>query len=117
MGTSASPNLLAISFYYPPANNPRAVQVARVLNRVKLPISLVCAGYEDLNDRRDSKLTVQSESFLHEIMRVPFKRAPLLRYAARFAHKIARPFWEELPDDSRMWKSSVVNRTQSWFAR
>ena len=117
MGTSASPNLLAISFYYPPANNPRAVQVARVLNRVKLPISLVCAGYEDLNDRRDSKLTVQSESFLHEIMRVPFKRASLLRYAARVAHKIGRPFWEELPDDSRMWKSSVVNRTQSWFAR
>lgn len=117
MGPTASPNLLAISFYYPPANNPRAVQVARLLNRVKLPISLVCAGYDDLNDRRDNRLTAQSESFLQEIMRVPFKRGSLSRNAARVAHKVGRPFWEDLPDDSRTWKSAVVQRTQSWFAK
>lgn len=106
---SLQPELLAISFYYPPANNPRAVQVARLLRHTKLATSLVCAAYVDNTDRRDELLVSESESFLQNIYRIPFNVSPFRRRVTGLVSRIARPFWDELPDGNRPWKQSVVS--------
>ncbi len=103
------PELLAISFYYPPANNPRAVQVARLLRHTRLGTSLVCAAYLDSADRRDELLVTESERSLQNIYRVPFRVSPLERKITALVRRVARPFWDEWPDNSRAWKDTVVS--------
>lgn len=107
--------VLAVTFYFPPANNPRAIQVSRLLRRVKLPTSIICSSFHDTNDRRDGSAALVSD---HETIAVPFAHAPLSRLATRTAGRLIRPFWDELPDDCRPWKSAVVRaievRRLSW---
>lgn len=119
MSSSAlTPKVLAISFHYPPANNPRAIQVARLLRHVKLPTGLVCADHEELNDRRDSQLAKGAESSLDFVIRVPFIPSSAAREATRFAGRIMQPFWDLMPDQSRGWKrpviASLAERISDW---
>ena len=44
---SAVPKLLAISFSYPPKQEPRAIQVSRLLKHLKASTVLVCEGDGD----------------------------------------------------------------------
>jgi hypothetical protein len=107
--------VLALTFYYPPANNPRAIQVARLLRRVSFPTSIICSSFHDANDRRDDSAALNSQ---HERIAVPFARAALPRLATRTAGRFIKPFWDELPDDCRHWKSAVIPaieaRRSSW---
>ena len=108
LDASSETELLAISFYYPPANNPRAVQVARLLRHTKLATSLVCAAYVDNTDRRDERLVAESENFLKNIFRVPFEVSLLRRRVTGLVSRVARPVWDEWPDGNRSWKTGVV---------
>lgn len=105
----ATPKVLAISFHFPPANNPRAIQVARLLRYVELPTGLVCADHEQRNDRRDSQLAAGAESSLEFVIRVPFGASSAARQAMRFAGRVMQPFWDVLPDPSRSWKAPVID--------
>lgn len=116
--SAVTPKLLAISFHYPPANNPRAIQVARLLRHLELPTGLVCADHEEKNDRRDSQLAKGAESSLEFVIRVPFVPSSSAREATRFAGRIVQPFWDLLPDQSRGWKrpvlASLAERISDW---
>jgi hypothetical protein len=57
----AGRELLAVSFAYPPAASPRAVQVARLLKHLKVKTSLVCADHGG-NDRVDPTLAAGAEA-------------------------------------------------------
>src|SRR6478672_4944525 len=99
---------MAISFYYPPANNPRAVQVARLLRHTKLSTTLVCAAYVDNTDRRDELLVAESEGLLKSINRIPFEQSMLRRRITGLVSRAVKPVWDEWPDGSRSWKNMVV---------
>jgi hypothetical protein len=115
--SSLTPNILAISFYYPPANNPRAIQVARLLRHTDLPITLVCASYADKKDRRDGSLEREARASLHKLVEVPFSVSTMRSSANRLAGLFVKPFWNELPDDSRSWKGKVVASIAECFER
>ena len=113
--SSLPPDLLAISFYYPPANNPRAIQVARLLRHAGLATSLVCSAYVDITDRRDERQVSEAESFLQDIYRIPFTVSPLRRKITGLVSRVTRPVWEEWPDSFRSWKDDVVSFLSDLF--
>jgi Glycosyltransferase Family 4 len=107
--SGATPKVLAVSFHFPPANNPRAIQVARLLRHVELPTVLVCADHSDKNDRRDAEAAHGAEASLNSVIRVPFVSSATGRRASQLAGRVLHPFWELLPDQSRGWKRPVID--------
>jgi Glycosyl transferase 4-like domain len=101
-------HLLAVSFYYPPANNPRAVQVARLLEHLNLSTLLVCAANYPTDDRIDRNLSPLAEDFLQKFLRVPFSQRPWKRLTARVAYPFNIRLWEQTPDRYIDWKPSVL---------
>lgn len=104
--------LLAVSFYYPPANNPRAVQVARLLKHLNASTFLVCGGDYRADDRIDSNLSPLAENFLQKCLRVPFSQPAWKRATAKVAYQFDMRLWEKTPDRYRDWKPSVLRAVQ-----
>src|SRR6266576_6858225 len=102
-----SPNVLAVSFYYPPANNPRAVQVARLLQHLNLPTLLVCGADYPKDDRIDSNRSPLTHDLLQECLRVPFSQRSWKRLSARAAYPFNIRLWVHTPDRYIDWKPSV----------
>jgi hypothetical protein len=106
-------HLLAVSFYYPPANNPRAVQVARLLSGVNLATMLVCGDDYAADDRIDRNLSPRAEDFLEKCLRVPFSQPTWKRATAKVAYQFNIRLWEKTPDRYRDWKPSVLRAIQN----
>jgi glycosyltransferase involved in cell wall biosynthesis len=100
--------LLAISFYYPPANNPRAVQVARLLSRLQLTTSLICGDDYAADDRLDRNGNANAEEFLEKCVRVPFSQPGWKRAVAKVAYQFNIRLWEKTPDRYVDWKPAVL---------
>ena len=100
--------LLAVSFYYPPATNPRAVQVSRLLEHLKLPTLLVCAADYPTDDRIDRNLSPLADESLQECLRVPFSQLAWKRLLARVAYPFNIRLWEQTPDRYSDWKPAVL---------
>jgi len=101
--------LLALSYYYPPANNPRAIQVARLLEYLKVPTLLICGDDYATDDRMDPNLNQGAESFLEKCLRVPFVQPTWKRISAKVAHQFDVHLWEKAPDRYRDWKPIVMS--------
>jgi hypothetical protein len=106
-------HLLAISFYYPPANNPRAVQVARLLARLNLATLLVCGDDYAADDRIDRNLSPLAEDFLEQCLRVPFSQPTWKRAIAKVAYQFNVRLWEKTPDRYVDWKPAVLRAIQN----
>jgi hypothetical protein len=107
-------HLLAVSFYYPPANNPRAVQVARLLEHLNVSTMLVCGDDYAADDRIDRNLSPLAEHFLHKCLRVPFSQPAWKRAAAKVAYQFEIRLWEKAPDRYRDWKPSVLRAIEDF---
>ena len=105
---SRSTQLLALSFYYPPANNPRAVQVARLLGHSHASTVLVCADYHPTDDRTDPLQSPLAEDSLQKCLRVPFSQPAWKSASARVANKAGILLWDKTPDRYRDWKPAVM---------
>ena len=103
----AARELLAVSFAYPPAASPRAVQVARLLKNLKLKTTLVCADYDE-KDRVDTTLVREAERPLARCLRVPFVRLAPRRLLARVAYRLNLPLVDKSPDQFVTWKPDVL---------
>lgn len=99
--------LLAISFAYPPAASPRAIQVARLLKHLRTSTTLICAAYED-KDRIDQTLAQEVEAPPLRCVRVPFTRGSLENLIGRIAYRFDLPIIDKLPDQFRSWKPAVL---------
>jgi hypothetical protein len=108
--------VLAISFYYPPASNPRAIQVTRLLRQFELPVGLICADHTLTNDRSDPSLLAESESHLQFVIRVPFTSPWCIRHASRLVDRFMTPFWEAMPDWTRHWTRPVITSVEKRFS-
>ena len=108
------PRLLALSFYYPPANNPRAVQVHRLLHYIHLPTVLVCADYDQGNDRMDHAREASNHELV-ECLRVPYAEAAWRKFAQRFIHRFDPLLIDKRPDKYVNWKPAVVKTVDEFL--
>jgi len=100
--------VLAVSFYYPPANNPRAVQVSRLLEHVNLSTMLICGDDYATDDRIDRAGTLLADDLPHQILRVPFTQPAWKKVSARIANQFHIRLWDKTPDRYRDWKPAVL---------
>ena len=103
-----SPQLLAISFAYPPSAAPRAVQVSRLLNSLHFPTLLICADYKHSSIRNDITLQNDSVNSAVRCLRVPFARSQWNRFLARASGRLSLPVVDKAPDAYRSWGSHAV---------
>lgn len=105
--------LLALSFYYPPVNNPRAVQVARLLRHTSLSTSLICADYDQPNERMDHLRISPAAEFLENCVRVPFSETWWQSLSSRLAHRLDLLLTDKQPDRFMNWKPAVLKAVES----
>ena len=104
---SIVPKLLAVSFSYPPKQEPRAIQVSRLLKHLNASTVLVCEG--NGAERTDSAGLGDMESFLQRMLRVPLtKSSPGRDLLNRFSRRIQLPVWSRTPDSLGSWKKPVL---------
>lgn len=99
------PKLLAISYSYPPKQEPRAIQVSRLLKHLKASTVLVCEG--DNGERTDSAGLGDMESFLDEMLRVPLTTSTGRDLLNRLSRRVYLPVWSRTPDQLGPWKKPV----------
>ena len=118
MADSPPPELLAVSFAFPPLAYPRSGQVARLLKHLRFQTALVCA--DEKGARRDATLEPDAEERLYACLRIPFSLGGWRGQAERVAGRLKLPLWNKLPDQYAPWKRSVLKAVKdfsrdSWF--
>lgn len=109
----AARELLALSFHYPPAACPRAVQVARLLKHLKVKTTLVCADHVGDRDRADPTLVRGAESPLATCVRVPFVRRAPRSLLSRVAYRFDLPLVNRSPDRFTPWKQGALSAVET----
>jgi hypothetical protein len=107
----AGREMLAVSFAYPPAASPRAVQVARLLRHLKVKTTLACADY-DHKDRIDPTLVREAEAPLARCVRVPFARSAPRSFVSRVAYRLDLPLVDKAPDRFGPWRPAVLSAVE-----
>jgi hypothetical protein len=107
--------LLALSFYYPPVNNPRAVQVARLLRHAGLSTSLICADYDEPSERTDHLRISLAAEFLENCLRVPYSETWWQSVASRLAHRFDLHLIDKQPDKFMNWKPAVLKAVEDFL--
>ncbi|HEX8191093.1 MAG TPA: hypothetical protein VF586_22225 [Pyrinomonadaceae bacterium] len=116
-GGHPAPNLLAISFAYPPLAYPRSMQVARLLKYARASTVLVCA--DEPGARRDPTIEPEADALLAACLRVPFKDSSARRLAKRVTYRLARPVWRRLnmaPDRYAAWRAAAVGAARAFLS-
>lgn len=112
---SAVPKLLAVSFSYPPKQEPRAIQVSRLLKHLNAATVLVCEGDHDEEFTESTGLR-DTESFLQRTLRVPFSMSPGRAILRRLSNRVYLPIWSRTPDHLGPWKKPVVKTIQRFMS-
>ena len=108
---SAVPKLLAVSFSYPPKEEPRAIQVSRLLKHLTASTVLVCEGEQETNHNESSTLG-DMESFLQSTLRVPYLTSPGRAFFNRISNRVYLPVWSRTPDEFGPWKKAVLKAVE-----
>jgi len=103
----SSPELLAVSFIFPPTATARSVQVARLLKHLHLNTTLVCA--DERGVARDPTIEPDAEANLRDCLRVPFSVNGWRRQAKRIASRFGLPLWNRVPDEYSWWQRRALN--------
>lgn len=104
---SVVPKVLAVSFSYPPKQEPRAIQVSRLLKHLNATTVLVCEG--NGAERTDSADLGDMESFLQRTLRVPLTTSPGRGFLNSLSRRFYLPVWSRTPDHLGRWKKPVVD--------
>ena len=105
LDTATVPKLLAISYSYPPKEEPRAIQVSRLLKYLNASTVLICEGEDGPGS--------DAESFLEKTVRVPFSQSFGRDLLNRLSSRIYLPVLSRTPDHLGTWKKSVLNTVHS----
>ena len=108
------PKLLAVSYSYPPKQEPRAIQVSRLLKHLKASTVLVCEGGNGVST--DSARLGDMESFLDQTLRVPLTTSTGRDLLNRLSSRVYLPVWSRTPDQLGPWKKPV-HKTIDHFMR
>jgi len=112
----ADPKVLAVSFSYPPQTEPRAIQVSRLLKHLRASTVLVCAG--DPNATSNAVLSSDckdAESFLEQVLRVPFSNTSGRKLLDRVSSRFPLPVWSRTPDPLVPWKKPVIEAIEHFI--
>lgn len=104
---STAPKLLAISYSYPPKEEPRAIQVSRLLKHLNASTVLVCEGEDGAGSDGLSGLG-DAELFLERTLRVPFSPSSTRNLLHRLSSRMYLPVLSRTPDHLGPWKKSVL---------
>jgi glycosyltransferase involved in cell wall biosynthesis len=104
----AVPRLLAVSYSYPPKEEPRAIQVSRLLKHLNATTVLICEG-------KRSDGMGDMESFLEETLRVPLATSAGRDLLNRLSRRVYLPVWSRTPDPLGPWKKSVLKRVDQFL--
>lgn len=108
---SAVPKLLAVSFSYPPKEEPRAIQVSRLLKHLTASTVLVCEGEQKADNIEPNGLG-DMESFLQRTLRVPHLTSPGRALFNRLSNRVYLPVWSRTPDQFGPWKKAVLKAVE-----
>jgi glycosyltransferase involved in cell wall biosynthesis len=98
--------LLAISFYYPPILEPRAIQVHRLLSHLQEPVSLVCSQTPHLIQ---GQATVASPSQGQvSCQRVLYAPGLLRRKLMAYSYRLRLPLLFRAPDRHASWRRPAL---------
>jgi glycosyltransferase involved in cell wall biosynthesis len=103
---TSSPEILAVSFIFPPTATPRALQVARLLKHLRLSTILVCADEQEV--ARDSTIEPDAEAALSNCLRVSFSVKGWRKQANRVASRFRLPLWNRVPDQYSWWRRGAL---------
>jgi glycosyltransferase involved in cell wall biosynthesis len=110
------PELLAVSFAFPPLALPRSIQVARLLKNLRASTVLVCSDGEK-GIRLDPTLEPGAEASLRACLRVPFRSAGWRSLADRISYRLDLPLWNKSPDRYTAWQSHVLRAIDAYAGR
>ena len=113
--TAAPPKLIVVSYSYPPKEEPRAIQVSRLLKHLKASTVLVCEGNHD-SDGNSTQGLGTMDSFLEQTLRVPFPNALGRDLLRRVSNRLYLPVWSRTPDHLRPWKKSVLKTIDQFMS-
>jgi hypothetical protein len=108
----SSPELLAVSFSFPPLAYPRSVQVARLLRHLKLRTVLVCA--DEMGARLDPTIEPDAEAHLRDCLRLPFSIQGWRKQANRVSARLGLPLWNKRPDEYVSWKPRALKAVKDY---
>ena len=111
---SVIPKLLAVSFSYPPKQEPRAIQVSRLLKHLRASTVLVCEG--NGAEQSESPGLGDLECFLQKILRVPLTTSPGRHLLDRFSRRVYLPVWSRTPDQFGPWKKPVITKIDEYIS-
>lgn len=111
--SSVVPKLLAVSFSYPPKQEPRAIQVSRLLKHLKASTVLVCEG--DGAEETESEGLGDMEYFLQRTLRVPLTTSPGRNLLNRLSNRVSLPVWSRTPDQLGPWKKPAVQAIERFM--
>src|ERR1044072_6635769 len=94
LDTSTALRLLAISYSYPPKEEPRAIQVSRLLKHLKASTVLICEGENESFRNCHS----DAESFLDRTLWVPYSPSSVQNLLRRLSSRIYLPVVSRTPD-------------------
>lgn len=107
-----SPELLAISFSFPPLAYPRSVQVARLLKHLRFSSVIVCA--DERGARLDLTIEPDAEASLRACLRVPFSITGWRRQADRILSRLKPPLWNKTPDQYVLWNPAALQAVKDF---
>jgi glycosyltransferase involved in cell wall biosynthesis len=105
--------VLAISYWYPPSTEPRAVQVSRLLRYLDVSLVLACARSGDFSK---TNAGAGAPSFPQTTIKVPSTRAAWRRVIDRFSAHVYIPIWARTPDPLVTWKRAALNLIERFIA-
>jgi hypothetical protein len=108
----APPELLAVSFSFPPLAYPRSVQVARLLKHLKFKTVLVCA--DERGARLDPTIEPEAEARMRACLRVPFSIEGWRKQARRVASRFDLPLWNRRPDEYVSWRPKALRAVRDY---
>lgn len=106
------PNLLAVSFAYPPLAYPRSIQVSRLLNNIQFETTLICA--DDPSARMDPTIGPHTNGNLR-LVHVPVRASARTRLQNRIAFRLSPRLWNRwnrTPDQYGGWKTAVLRAVE-----
>lgn len=105
------PNVLAVSYGFPPMASPQSIQVSRFVDMLGTSVAVVSG--EDPMERRDETIAPGIEERVEGILRVPFHRSLFRRRMDGLGERL-RLGWTSLPDPCRGWVYRAERRVESW---
>src|ERR1051325_6091651 len=110
---SAAPKLLVVSYSYPPKQEPRAIQVSRLLKHLNASTVLVCEG--NGSESIEQRGLGDSEYFLRRALRVPLTTSAGRNLLNRLSRRVYLPVWSRTPDQLGPWKRPVVKTIERFL--